>query len=293
MGLGFLEMSSATNDVERRKALAQWISSPKNPLTARVLVNRVWHLHFGTGLVNTPSDFGGMGDRPSHPELLDWLALRFMEDDWSIKSLHRLILNSKAYQQSGRPNSLGLEKDANNRLLWRFQPRRLEAEAIRDSILQVSGSLDLKMGGPGFSFFKPNTNYVRVYDPKEVFGPPEWRRMIYSHRVRMEQDGVFGAFDRPDAGLICSKRTQSTTPLQSLNLFNSAFVAQQSGMFSERLKQEAGEKLDDQIVLAFRFCFGRIPSAEELLKGVGFVEQHGLPQFCRVLFNTNEFLFLP
>ena len=290
---GSLEMSSATSDVDRRKSLARWITSPKNPLTARVMVNRVWHLHFGTGLVNTPSDFGGMGGKPSHPGLLDWLAVRFVKGGWSIKNLHRLILSSKAYQQSGRPNSLGMEKDANNRLLWRFQPRRLEAEAIRDSILQVSGSLDLKMGGPGFSFFEPNTNYVRVYNPKEEFGPPEWRRMIYGHRVRMEQDGVFGAFDRPDAGLICSKRTQSTTPLQSLNLFNSRFVEQQSEIFSKRLEAEAGEKVDGRIALAFQYCFGRLPTAEEVSRGADFVKQHGLPQFCRVLFNTNEFLFLP
>lgn len=290
---GSLEMSSATSDVDRRKGLARWIASPKNPLTARVMVNRVWHLHFGAGLVNTPSDFGGMGGKPSHPGLLDWLAVRFVKDGWSIKNLHRLILSSKAYQQSGRPSSLGMEKDANNRLLWRFQPRRLEAEAIRDSILQVSGSLDLKMGGPGFSFFEPNTNYVRVYNPKEEFGPLEWRRMIYGHRVRMEQDGVFGAFDRPDAGLICSKRTQSTTPLQSLNLFNSRFVEQQSEIFSKRLVAEAGEKVNGQIVLAFQYCFGRVPTAEEVSKGLDFVNQHGLSQFCRVLFNTNEFLFLP
>ncbi len=233
--LGSLGLSSASSDVERRTALARWIASPKNPLTARVMVNRVWHGHFGRGLVNTPSDFGAMGGQPSHPGLLDWLARRFMEDGWSVKKLHRMILGSRAYRQSSKPHSLGLAKDAGNRLLWRFQPRRLEAEAIRDSILQVSGSLDLEMGGSGFSFFEPNTNYVRVYEAKEEFGPAEWRRMIYAQRVRMEQDGVFGAFDRPDAGLICSKRTQSTTPLQSLNLFNSRFVGQQAEILSKRL----------------------------------------------------------
>jgi len=290
---GELELSSASSDVERRTALANWLTSLDHPLTARVIVNRVWHGHFGKGLVETPSDFGAMGGRPSHPELLDWLAQRFVDEGWSVKKLHRLIVNSKAYRQSGKPRPEGLGIDAGNRLLWRFRPRRLEAEAIRDSILQISGILDLTMGGPGFSLFKPNANYVRVYEPKEKFGPAEWRRMIYSHRVRMEQDGIFGAFDRPDAGLICSRRTESTTPLQALNLFNSGFVSEQSKLFAKRLRLEGGEKTGDQIKLAFQFCFGRLPAEDELEEGRVFVNEQGLSQFCRVLFNTNEFLFLP
>jgi len=234
-----------------------------------------------------------MGGRPSHPELLEWLAQKFVDNGWSIKKLHRLIVTSKAYRQSGKPRSKGLEVDAGNRLLWRFRPRRLEAEAIRDSILQVSGVLDRTMGGPGFSLFQENTNYVRVYEPKENFGPADWRRMIYSHRVRMEQDGIFGVFDRPDAGLICARRTQSTTPLQALNLFNSNFVSEQSKLFSKRLISETGEQVDDQIQLAFQYTFGRLPAEEELNAGRKLINEHGLPQFCRVLFNSNEFLFLP
>ena len=290
---GDLGLTTASTDEERRTTLAQWLISPGNPLTSRVVVNRIWHGHFGVGLVDTPSDFGAMGGRPTHPDLLDWLAQRFIDDGWSLKKLHRLIVSSRAYQQSGKPRSKGLQIDASNSLLWRFRPRRLEAEAIRDSILQVSGVLDLTMGGPGFSLFKENTNYVRVYDPKEIFGPNEWRRMIYSHRVRMEQDGVFGAFDRPDAGLICARRTQSTTPLQALNLFNSNFVSEQSTLFAKRLRDEAGEQVDDQIKLAFQFCFGRLPDDPELDGGRSLINEHGLPQFCRVLFNSNEFLFLP
>jgi hypothetical protein len=178
-------------------------------------------------------------------------------------------------------------------LLWRFRPRRLEAEAIRDSILQVSGVLDVGMGGPGFHLFKPNTNYVRVYEPKETFGPAEWRRMVYAHRVRMEQDGVFGAFDRPDAGLVCARRKQSTTPLQALNLFNSKFVGDQAARFAERLRAEEQEVVGSQIHRAYVLCFGRPPRAEELSEGRKFISEHGLEQFCRVLLNTNEFLFMP
>ncbi len=288
--LGDLGLKSDALDVERRTKFAEWLVAPENPLTARVMVNRVWHWHFGAGLVKTPSDFGAMGGKPSHPELLDWLARWFVKEGWSVKKLHRLILTSRAYQQSGVPRSTCLEVDAGNRLLWRFQPRRLEAEAIRDSILQVTGVLDLSMGGPGYSLFKPNTNYVRVYDPKEDFGKAEWRRMIYAHRVRMEQDGVFGAFDRPDAGLICSRRTQSTTPLQALNLFNSRFVSDQSVLLADRFK-EGSE--DERITGVFQAALGREPDEEELSVGRNLVAEHGLAQLCRVIFNTNEFLYLP
>jgi hypothetical protein len=288
--LGDLGLKSDAPDVVRRTKFAEWLVAPENPLTARVMVNRVWHWHFGAGLVKTPSDFGAMGGEPSHPELLDWLARWFVKEGWSVKKLHRLILTSRAYQQSGVPRSACLEVDAGNRLLWRFQPRRLEAEAIRDSILQVTGVLDLSMGGQGYSLFKPNTNYVRVYDPKEDFGKAEWRRMIYAHRVRMEQDGVFGAFDRPDAGLICSRRTQSTTPLQALNLFNSKFVSHQSALLADRFK-EVSE--DERITGVFQAALGREPDEEELSVGRNLVAEHGLAQLCRVIFNTNEFLYLP
>ncbi|MDB4438333.1 DUF1549 and DUF1553 domain-containing protein, partial [bacterium] len=288
--LGDLGLNSETPDVDRRTKLAEWLISPEHPLTARVMVNRVWHWHFGSGLVKTPSDFGAMGGAPSHPELLDWLAKWFVQEGWSVKKLHRLILTSRVYRQSGVPRSSYAEVDAENRLLWRFRPRRLEAEAIRDSILQATGVLDLAMGGPGYSLFRPNNNYVRVYEPKVNFGKSEWRRMIYAHRVRMEQDGVFGAFDRPDAGLICSRRTQSTTPLQALNLFNSEFIREQSRLLAEKFSE--GDT-DERISGVFEVALGRPPDEEELLAGRKLVAEHGLPQLCRVIFNTNEFLYLP
>ena len=179
----------------RRLTLADWIADPKNPLTARVIVNRIWHYYFGQGLVNTPSDFGINGARPTHPELLDWLASELVSNGWKLKHIHRLILTSHTFRQSSAANERALSLDAGNALLWRFAPRRLEAEAIRDSILAVSGVLDLRQGGPGWSPFEPNDNYVRVYNPKLEFGPAEWRRMVYATIVRQRPDGVFGAFD--------------------------------------------------------------------------------------------------
>jgi hypothetical protein len=288
--LGSLNLAPDAPEQQRRVALAWWITDPKHPLTARVMVNRLWQHHFGTGLVETPSDFGANGARPTHPELLDWLAARFVEGGWSLKRLHRTILTSETYRRSAAPDPAALARDAGSRLLWRFPPRRLEAEAIRDSILAVSGALDLSMGGPGFSVFKPNDNYVRVYEPKDEWGPAEWRRMIYMYKVRREQDPVFGAFDVPDAGQVCPKRGRSTTAIQALNLFNSPFVWQQAERMAARLGRETP---DDPIRRAFRLALSRDPAAVESAAAAAVVREHGLATFCRALLNTNEFLFLP
>ena len=257
------------------------------------MVNRIWQHHFGTGLVDTPSDFGVNGAKPSHPELLDWLALQFIDKRWSIKHLHRLILTSHAYRQSNAVDIAAMQADAHCRLLWRYPPHRLEAETIRDAILSTSGNLDLRMGGPGWSAFKPNSNYVRVYDPKEDFGPEEWRRAIYMTKIRMRQDGVFGAFDCPDAGQIAPKRARSTTALQALSLFNSQFIVRQSELFAQRIENDAGATREGQIARAFELAFGRAPTDAEQASSVEFINQHGLPALCRALLNANEFLFLP
>jgi hypothetical protein len=288
-----LDIPSATPERERRIALAKWITRPQNPLTARVMVNRLWHYHFGRGIVETPSDFGHNGGRPSHPELLDWLARELVRSGWSLKHVHRLILTSHTYQQSSAPRADGLKIDASARLLWRFPPRRLEAEAIRDSMLAASGVLDERMGGPGFSPFRPNTNYVRVYLPKEDFGPPEWRRMVYMSKVRMEQDSVFGAFDCPDAGLIAPRRTQSTTAVQALGLFNSRFTEQQAELLARRCQREAGDEIAPRVRRAFELAFGRPPDEFEERAAMPLVSRHGLTSLCRALFNANEFLFIP
>jgi mono/diheme cytochrome c family protein len=286
-------LSAEASEQERRLALADWLSDPRNPLPARVLVNRLWHYHFGEGIVSTPSDFGINGARPTHPELLDWLATEFIARGWSIKEMQRVICLSRTFRQSSRPNREALAIDAGARLLWRFPPRRLEAEVIRDAMLAVTGTLDLRMGGPGFSVFKPNDNYVRVYDPKEDFGPDEWRRMIYMTKVRMEQDGTFGALDCPDAGQEQPRRPRSTTPIQALNLFNSTFVNQQAAMFAERLRRQAGSQPSEQVHLGFQLAFARTPDPEEKNLCVELIDEHGLAQFCRVLLNANEFMHLP
>jgi hypothetical protein len=303
---GLVERSMAgplTLDQQRRLALAQWIANPANPLPARVMVNRLWSYHFGEGLVSTPSDFGANGARPTHPELLDWLAAEFTDPritspsephpaPWSIKHIQRLIVTSATYRQSSARRAEGVSADAGSRLLWRFPPRRLEAEALRDAILACTGCLDLRAGGPGFSAFEPNDNYVRVYNPKRQFGPPEWRRMIYMTKVRMQQDSTFGAFDCPDGGQIAPKRMRSTTPLQALNLLNSEFMLQQARLFAARLEREAAASPSAQIRLAFELAFARAPEPEEARAAEKLVGANGLTMFCRALFNANEFVFL-
>jgi len=291
--LGRLEIPETAPEQRRRVALAAWIARAQNPLTARVIVNRLWHYHFGRGIVETPSDFGHNGGRPSHPELLDWLAGELIQSGWSLKHVHRLILTSNTYRQSSAPRADGLKADAGARLLWRFPPKRLEAEAIRDSMLAASGVLDERMGGPGFSAFEPNNNYVRVYRPKEQFGPTEWRRMVYMLKVRMEQDSVFGAFDCPDAGLIAPRRTQSTTALQALNLFNSRFAIQQAELLALRTEREVGPRADRQVGRAFELTLGRPPDDVEAAAARRLLVEHGQPALCRALFNANEFLFVP
>jgi hypothetical protein len=296
--------STITDDQHRRLALANWIANPSNPLPARVMVNRLWQHHFGEGLVSTPSDFGKNGARPSHPELLDWLASEFVSPTTravrnepqpmplSVKHIHWLIVTSAAYRQSSDSQPAGIARDAGDRLIWRFPPQRLEAEPLRDTILSVSGKLELHQGGPGFSAFEANDNYVRVYDPKKEFGPSEWRRMIYMTKVRMHQDSTFGAFDCPDGGQIAPKRMHSTTPLQALNLLNSQFLVQQAGFFAERLEREAPASVDARINRAFELAYNRSPDPQEARAAKLFITQYGLPLFCRALFNSNEFLFM-
>lgn len=290
--MGTLELEKDAAEQSRRLTLAKWIASDENPLAARVIVNRVWHYHFGRGLVATPSDFGKNGARPSHPQLLDWLTARFIENDWSLKWLHREILRSSTYRQSSRPRSEATAKDADCRWLWRFPPRRLEAEAIRDCVLQLTGKLNFKAGGPGFLLFKIDHENVHHYFPLEEFGPEQFRRMIYMTKIRQEQDEVFGVFDCPDGGQTIPTRNRSTTALQALNMLNSKFVIEQAGYLADRLRSESGSDPEDQIRLAYRLAFSRTPSSEELQQAVELIDQHDVEAFCRALLNANEFLFV-
>jgi len=291
--LGDLELPVDATDGERRLTLARWLETSAHPLLARVIVNRVWQFHFGQGLAGTPSDFGTKGVPPSHPDLLDWLAAELVARGWSLKAIHKLVLLSATYRQDNKPRSEALRLDAGNQWLWRFQPRRLESEAIRDAMLLASGELDLKPGGPGFSAFEPNDNYVRVYLPRETFGPNEFRRMIYMQKIRMEQDATFGTFDTPDAAQVCPVRSRSVTPLQALNLLNSPFVLGRAATLAGRLQAEAGDQAAAQIDAAYRLLFGRSATEPERIAAERLVAQYGLTALCRALLNSNEFLILP
>jgi hypothetical protein len=287
-----LKLAGDAPEQQRRLALAKWVTDPRHPLTARVMVNRLWQYHFGEGIVPTPSDFGRNGGKPSHPELLDWLADDFVAHGWGLKHVHRRIVLSATYRQASAARADGLAADAQDRLLWRYPPRRLEAEPLRDAVLAVTGKLDLRMGGPGFDLFEPNTNYVKVYTPKKEFGPAEWRRMVYQNKPRMQLDDTFGPFDCPDAGQIAPKRNTSTTALQALALMNGRFVVQQADLFAERLRREAGDDPAAQARRGFRLAFGREPTAEESAAAVKVIRAHGAATFCRALLNANEFLWL-
>ena len=291
--LAQLPLTEQSTEQQRRLAFADWVAAAENPLTARVIVNRLWQWHFGRGLVATPSDFGLAGTPPTHPELLDWLASELIRNQWSIKHIQRLILTSATYQQSGAPRADALEADAGTELWWRFPPRRLEAEPIRDCILAVTGVLNPEMYGPGFNAFDVQLENVRHYFPRSSWGPAEWRRMIYQTRVRLEREAVFGVFDCPDAATSVPRRSRSTTPLQALNLFNSSFILQQAELFDQRLQRDFGDHPADQVNAAFQLCFGRNPDPQELRDSTELIQSHSLQSFCRALLNSNEFVFLP
>lgn len=287
------ESNTLTPEQARRVALADWIASPQNPLTARVMVNRIWQGHFGAGIVLTSSDFGNNGAAPSNPPLLDWLASEFIQSGWSIKALHKRVVLSKTYRQTSvSANSAASSQDADVQWLWRYPTRRLEAETIRDSILAVSGKLNLAMHGRGFDLFNQRGG-LSGFNPVESFSGEGLRRMIYAHKVRREREAVFGAFDCPDAGQSTDRRRESTTPLQALNLFNSRFTLEQSDAFANRIKSMAGEDIGSQVRAAYQLSLCREPTASELSDAQDIVSEHGLPILCRALFNSNEFLFLP
>ncbi len=282
-------------DSSDRLELAHWIASRDNPLTARVIVNRLWHYHFGCGIVDTPSDFGLNGGTPTHPELLDWLATELVEHEWSLKHIHRLMVCSATYRQSGNHNPRSDRKSwsglTSDRWMVGFPRRRLEAEALRDCMLSITGSLRLDGGGPGFDLFEPNTNYVKVYESKLRPSSDTWRRMIFQSKPRMQLDNVFGGFDCPDAGQVAPKRSQSITPLQALSLLNSPFVAEQSTRFAARLEREE-PGVENRIRLAFRSMYGRDADEQDVAWSAEFIREHGWESLCRGLLNSSEWMYL-
>ncbi|MGH7169624.1 MAG: DUF1553 domain-containing protein, partial [Gemmataceae bacterium] len=278
---------------ERRAALADWITDKRNPLTWRSMVNRVWLYHFGQGLVDTPNDFGRMGGKPSHPELLDWLAVQFRDGGQSIKQLHRLIVTSAAYRQTSRNNPAYARIDGGNRLLWRMNRRRLEAESIRDTVLAVSGKLDLKMYGPGFRTFgflddhSPHYKYEE-YNPDN---PAGHRRSIYRFLVRSVPDPFMETLDCPDPSLRVEKRNESLTALQALALLNDKFMLRMAEHFAERVENMSRD-LPARVAAAYRLALGHEPTAEEGRVLLDYARKHGLANTCRLILNTNEFSFV-
>lgn len=277
-------------ETERRLALANWIASDENPLTARVLANRVWHYHFGTGLVDTPSDFGYLGGRPTHPELLDWLARRLHAHGWRLKPLHREILLSQTYRQSGAYREAAARTDGSARLLWRFPPRRLEAEEIRDTMLMVSGKLDLRMGGPGFRLYRYLEDNVATYVPLDEHTPETYRRAVYHQNARSSLIDGLTDFDLPDNAGATPRRISTTSPLQALTLLNHPFTLAMANALTERVKAETG--IAAQVRRAFALAFQRQPSAEEESAALALIAKHGWQAFGRALLNANELLYL-
>ncbi len=289
-----LGLSLEATDAQRRLALANWIASKDNPLTARVVVNRIWYWHFGNGIVNTPSDFGLAGERPSHPELLDWLALSFMENGWSIKWLHRQILLSAAYQRSTAMNEDAYAADADNRLLWRIPLRRMDAEMLRDSMLAVSGALRLDpVGGPSYALQKKKDRGAFIYEALDNDGPEVWRRAVYRFVVRGGERIMLDSFDCPDPSVATPQRSVSNTPVQALTLLNNPFVLRQAELLAQRLEREAGSSPSQQIQHAYRLLFGREPNTKEKEVGQHFIQTQSLSLYGRALLNTNELLYVP
>ncbi len=289
-----LDVPVTASDRDRRLALADWIANDRNPLTARVLVNRVWYLHFGTGLVNTPSDFGVNGDRPSHPELLDWLAVSFMENGWSLKWLHRQILSSRAYQQSSAQVPAAFAIDADNRLYWRMPLKRMDAETIRDSVLFHAGNLDLQArGGPGFALQKKGDAGSYIYKALSNDGPGVWKRAVYRFSVRGGERIMMDSFDCPDPAVATPQRSVSNTPVQALTLLNNDFILGQAGALARRVEREAGSTRSRQVTHVYELLFGRTPNAKELTLGSSFIASNNLALYARALLNTNEFLYVP
>jgi cytochrome c553 len=290
----------------RRSVLARWIASADNPLTARVLVNRLWQHHFGRGIVRSPNDFGTKGDAPTHPRLLDWLATEFVRHGWHLKPLHRLIMTSRAYRMSSRGHQAGLKADPANDLFWRFDMRRLTAEEIRDSILAVNGTLYPRMYGPGIFPEIPAEVLAGQSMPGAGWGksPPheQARRSVYIHVKRSLLAPIVADFDAPETDRTTPVRFATTQPTQALVMLNGKFVNRQAALLAGRLRREAGPDVGKQVRRALWLATSRPPTAPEISRGVKLIERlqkadglsadGALKAFCLLVFNLNEFIYL-
>lgn len=290
-------LASDASDAERRLALVRWITDPANPLFPRVMVNRLWQHHFGMGIVDTPSDFGFNGGRPSHPELLDWLADQLRRNDMRLKPLHKLMVMSSAYRQASLPNPAAQKSDAQNRFLWRYSPRRMDAETLRDVMLAVSDQLNAAAGGPSFedvvTEYNSGTNYYFPFDRDD---PQISRRSIYRFSPRGGRSPLLDTFDCPDACSATPRRAVTTTPLQALTLWNDAFAFRMARGLAQRVERESGGPTSgtvaQQVNRAYWIVYGREPAEDETSVAEEFVGRRGLEALCRVLMNSNEFVFV-
>ena len=286
-------VDEASGEGVRRVALAHWITAKDNMLTWRSIVNRIWQYHFDTGIVDSPNDFGHMGSAPSHPELLDWLATTFRDSGGSVKQLHKLILMSSTYRQSSAYNAGNTQVDSENRYLWRMNRQRLDAEAVRDSVLAIAGNLDLTMGGPSAEqfWFKDDHSPIYDYTRFDVDSPASHRRSVYRFIVRSAPDPFMDRLDCPDASVLAAKRNTTITAIQALALLNNSFMLKQSEHLAARLKQLSGNP-EDQMRWLYRLALGRAPGAQEATRLAAYTSKHGLENACRAILNSNEFLFV-
>ncbi|HAB18928.1 MAG TPA: DUF1553 domain-containing protein [Verrucomicrobiota bacterium] len=303
VGPGTVEFISGVNEFplpadapegERRVALANWLTDPRNPLTWRSIVNRVWQYHFGRGLVDSPNDFGRMGRNPTHPELLDWLAVEFRDGGQSLKSLHRLLVTSRTYRQSVASSLANERVDADNQFLWRMNRRKLEAEAVRDTMLSVAGKLDPAMGGPSFQDFvverpehSPHYEY-HLHDPED---PKSQRRSIYRFLVRSQPQPFMATLDCADPSMSVDRRNETMNALQALALLNNDLAVAMARHLANRVTRDS-PVLEDQVRAAVALALSRSPKREEVAMLAEYARQNGLPNACRVIFNLNEFLFV-
>ena len=287
------ELDRSAGEGTARASLAAWLADRSNPLTWRSIVNRVWHYHFGRGIVESPNDFGRMGAAPTHPDLLDWLAIEFRDGGGSLKALHRQILTSATYRQSSGPNAMGSRVDSENRFLWRMNRTRLDAESVRDAVLAVAGQLDLEMGGPSAEHFYFKDDHSPVYDYArfDVTSPAARRRSVYRFLVRSVQDPFMESLDCADPSLLVPKRNSTLTAVQALALLNDPLVIEQTRRFADRLRS-AGRGPASQIGTAVRIALGRAASETEITELGAHARQHGLEHAVRLLLNSNEFIFV-
>jgi hypothetical protein len=282
---------------QRRRALAQWLTQPEHPLTARVMVNRIWAWHFGRGIVGTPSDFGRQGDPPSNPELLDWLASEFVQQGWSMKKIHRLIMLSDTYSMSSQFDESNGKIDPTNRYFWRMNRQRVDAESLRDSALAVAGTLNLKMGGrpvvPPLTDEEKTGMWAQGQWPVSLDPAEHNRRSVYLYVKRSFPYPMFAIFDEPESSVSCPRRDVTTVAPQALALFNSKFMLSQAGKFAERVQKEHPGDPGAAIQGAWELALGRAASPSEKQQALRFLsEDGGMQHLCLVLLNMNEFLYI-